>query len=316
VNAPLALRSAIVTGATGPIGLKLIELLTGKGIRVRAVLNPASSRNALAPASALVRAVPCGLRGLADLEAEPCDAFFHLGWAGAENRAARNDASRQAANIGYTLDAAHLAARCGCKAFVGAGSQAEYGRLPDGEGGVARTDSPTNPVEAYGVAKFAAGRLSAALCAQLGVRHCWGRILSVYGEHDRPITVIMQTLTSLLNGEAPELTTPCEQMRDFLYAGDCADALYRMALSGTDGTAYPLGGGTRRPLKDYLEEVRAIVNPAQAIHYGSQPYPEGQMMDMAADTGVLTRDTAWRPSVAFPEGIARLRDWLYAQRNA
>ena len=34
----------------------------------------------------------------------------------------------QLQNIQYTLDAVRLAKRLGCKVFVGAGSQAEYGR--------------------------------------------------------------------------------------------------------------------------------------------------------------------------------------------
>ena len=307
VNAPIPIRSAIVTGGTGPIGIKLIELLVSRGIRVDAVLNPASSRNNRILESPLVRRISCGLEGLASWEpVDAHDALFHLGWIASENRAERNDADKQAVNIGYTLDAARLAVKAGCVVFVGAGSQAEYGFLPDG---VARVDSPTNPVEAYGVAKFAAGRLSASVCGQAGIRHCWGRILSVYGEYDRPTTFIMYVINALLRGDAPRCS-PCEQAWDYLYTGDCANALYHMALSGRDGVAYPLGSGTQRPLKEYVEEVRAIVNPRLEVLYGALPYPEGQVMRMAADTRALMENTAYRPAVTFADGIRGVLRWL------
>ena len=47
----------------------------------------------------------------------------------------------QEPNIQYTMDAVCLAKRLGCKLFVGAGSQAEYGRV-DGKIG---SNTPVNP---------------------------------------------------------------------------------------------------------------------------------------------------------------------------
>ena len=44
----------------------------------------------------------------------------------------RDDVAAQMKNIQYTLDAVELVKRSGCSAFIGAGSQAEYGRIADG----------------------------------------------------------------------------------------------------------------------------------------------------------------------------------------
>ena len=66
------------------------------------------------------------------------------------------------------------------KAFVGAGSQAEFGianaKLSD--------ELPKDPKTGFGIAKLAACRLSQLECANLGIRHVWGRILSCYGPGD------------------------------------------------------------------------------------------------------------------------------------
>lgn len=53
----------------------------------------------------------------------------------------RNDLYMQNLNIKYTLDAVELARRLGCNTFIGAGSQAEYGRVD----GIISPNTPTNP---------------------------------------------------------------------------------------------------------------------------------------------------------------------------
>jgi len=307
MNSPTSIKSAIITGPTGPIGRKLISLLANQGVRLLLVSHAASGRNGALAARFGGNLLTCGLQGLGSImPQERFDAFFHLGWLGAENRETRNDALKQGKNIRYTLDAVELAARSGCKVFVGAGSQAEYGLLPDD--GIVRIDTPVAPVEAYGVAKYSAGRLSARLCGTLGIRHCWGRILSVYGEGDRETTLIMYAINCLLRGEKTKFT-PCEQLWDYLYTGDCAKALWAMALAGTDGTAYPLGSGEQRPLKDYLEQIRQAVNPDATMGYGAHPYPQGQVMRMRADMGPLQEDTGFRPETDFQSGIQALLEW-------
>lgn len=59
----------------------------------------------------------------------------------------------QTDNIKNELEAVKLAKRFGCETFVGAGSQAENGRLKDGE--KVSPTSPTNPDNGYGIAKLA-----------------------------------------------------------------------------------------------------------------------------------------------------------------
>lgn len=300
MNQPVAIESAIVTGGTGLLGRKLLALLAEKCGRILVITHPGSHRNGYLTEIPGVEIEMCGLQGLSGLQPRgQWDAFFHLGWIGSESPAARHEVAKQIESIRYSMDAVDFAARSRCKVFVGAGSQAEYGILPDG---VARIDSAVSPVEAYGVAKFAACRLTAIQCSQLGIRHCWGRILSVYGEHDRPITLVMYAIRCLLRGEMPRFT-PCGQIRDYIYSGDCAAALWRMAVSGTDGAAYPLGGGTPRPLKEYIEEIRRQINPAAEMGYGAIPYPADMAMHVSADMEPLRCDTGYEPKTSFEDGI-------------
>jgi nucleoside-diphosphate-sugar epimerase len=291
------------------LGQALARHLHKQGVVVTLLVRPDSPRLHAVPASENVRLIPCDLAHLSTLSAEKigtCDAFFHLGWVGTRGRE-RDDAALQAQNVQYTLEAVKLAARLQCAVFVGAGSQAEYGHAPP----PLTPTTPTHPVTAYGKAKHAAGHLSAEACRAQGIDHVWARILSVYGPGDHPDTMMMSCIQSLVCGE-PMAFTAGEPLWDYLYSADAARALARMALSGKNGTNYPLGSGHARPLKEYILEARDVLRPGQTMQLGALPTPPGQV-SLAADISPLTRDTGFVPQVPFAEGVRRTANWIKEQ---
>lgn len=90
----------------------------------------------------------------------------------------------------------------GCKRFIGAGSQAEYGPMD-----VPRIapDSPVHPTTPYGASKLAANQLSSMLCKELGMEWIWPRIFSVYGIYEKETTMIASGLRKMLKGEKQSL---------------------------------------------------------------------------------------------------------------
>ena len=158
---------------------------------------------------------------------------------------------------GDQIDLNKLGAALGCRVFVGAGSQAEYGRVE----GMLEPATPANPENGYGMAKLCAGLMSRTEAAALGMDHVWARVLSVYGPHDGPATMISGTIRALLAGQCPPLTQG-EQKWDYLYSADAAEAFYRMARSGQNGAVYPLGSGQARPLREYILALRDAIDPA------------------------------------------------------
>lgn len=293
------MRKIIVTGATGCVGSAVVRQAIAQGIEVTCIVHKDSKRVSNLPQSERVHVVECNLSDYSSLElAGQYDAFIHLSWEKTFG-ASRDDAEIQTRNIQYTLDAVRLAHRCGCSVFVGAGSQAEYG--------VQTQDlTPTLPVcpeSGYGIAKYAAGKLSAMLCKSLGIRHNWVRILSVYGPNDGENTLISYAIRELKAGHSPELTK-CEQMWDYLYAADAGDAILSVAAKGIDGKTYPLGSGKGRKLSEYIEDIRKTINPSVEIRYGVKEYYPHQPMHLVADIRELKEDTGWEPQISFREGIS------------
>ena len=293
----------MVTGGTGVIGVALILALVSHNIEVLVLHNENSRRLENIPTHPLVQLCPCSLDGLSNFKNTSnlsYDVFFHMAWSGTIGEK-RDDVYTQQENVKFALDAVGAAKRLGCKVFIGLGSQAEYGVAEE----KLRYSTPTNPKSGYGIAKLCAGQLTRKYTLQLGMEHIWVRVLSVYGPYDSPATMIMSTIDKLSKGIIPSLTAG-EQIWDYLYSSDAAEALLLLAQNGISGKIYVLGSGEGRPLREYVEEIRNIVAPSAKINFGSVPYGENQVMYLCADISDISRDTGWSPKVNFKKGIESL----------
>ena len=87
--------------------------------------------------------------------------------------------------------------------------------------------------------------------------------------------------------------------------------------SGIGGKTYVIGYGKSKLLREYLEEVRDILCPAQDMGFGERPYNADAVMHLECDISELTADTGFVPSVDFEEGIRRLANTYIVgmQRN-
>lgn len=294
------IKKAIITGATGAIGMALVQKLLAENIRVLVIAHRGSKRIKNLPKSAHIQVMEADLEELQDLKlpGEDWDAFYHLAWGGTFGEA-RNDMYLQNDNIRYTLDAVKLAHRSGCRLFVGAGSQAEYGR----QEGILREDTPVRPENGYGMAKLCAGQMSRQLCAQLRMKHIWTRILSVYGPYDGENTMISSAIRNILEGK-PTHFTKGEQMWDYLYSGDAAEILFRLAEGGKDGKVYVLGNGKARRLREYIEILAKKLDFDGALGIGDIAYAGKQVMHLEADILPLQEDIGYIPATEFEDGIA------------
>lgn len=294
------------------IGHALTAYLLRQNVEVTILVRQNSKRITSLPKDENVKIVTCDLSQIAELQLadRDYDVFFHLGWTGTFG-AARNDMLLQNKNVEYTLEAVKLAHRLGCKTFIGAGSQAEYGRV---DGQKLTPQTPVMPENGYGMAKLCAGQMSRIMAQNYGMRHIWFRILSVYGPYDGEQTMIMSSIIKMLNKESPEYT-PAEQVWDYLYCEDAAEAFYLAAQKGKDGAIYCLGSGSTKPLRAYIEMIRDNIDSRIALKFGARPYVDKQVMYLCADISNLREDTGFEPKDTFDEGIRKTIAWYRGMEN-
>ena len=301
------MKNVMITGPTGEVGLALVNELLHEDIKVYAVVRPDSKRSDRLPSHELLSVIPCSLSELEKLSKNTLlqnadiDTIYHLGW---DHSRDHYNVHAHYKNIGYTLSAVRLAKSLNIKNFVGAGSQAEYGRV---EGNLS-PDTPAFPDTAYGMAKLCAGQMSRLLCKQLEIRHIWPRILSVYGPGDAESTMVISTIRKLLSKEKPTLTKGGQEW-DFLFSEDCAKALFLIGEKGKDGAVYCIGSGKTYPLRYYFEQIRDAIDPALPLGIGEIPYRDQQVMYLCADITSLNKDTGFEPQISFQEGIRRTVEW-------
>lgn len=293
----------VITGATSMLGISLIEYLLSHGVeKVLAVCSPGSARMKNIPIHSCIQTIQCDLTCLENIKRftqEEYDVFYHFAWVGTQAQM-RNNIKVQMKNIGYTLDALRLAKELGCKTFIGAGSQAEYGICEE----PLTEETPAWPQNAYGLSKYIAGKLSQLYAKEIGMRHMWVRVVSVYGPHDRGDTMIMSTLRQLLaTGHAS--FTKGEQIWDYLYESDAARAMALIGSKGESGSVYVLGSGKAYSLRKYIEEMISVLGEGYIAKFGEVEYKADARMYLCADITKLTKDTGFLPQTDFKTGISK-----------
>lgn len=300
----ITMNTIVVTGATSMIGSAIIRSALKHNVeKVYAVVRPGSTKLDHLPVDQRICLVACDTSHMTDLPElihDRCDVFYSIAWSltGRERNA---DLMAQTVNIGYTIEAVEAAKELGCRAFVGAGSQAEYGRsavLPMGP------ETATDPVQPYGIAKFAAGKMALTRASQLDLDAFWVRIFSVYGPYEKPTTMISSSLKKMKDGEVCDFTEGT-QTWDFLYADDAGEAFIAIGRKAHGRKVYCLGSGEGKPLRDYILTMRDVVNPDLPVHLGAISYGPAGPLSICADITTLTEDTGWRPAISFEEGIRR-----------
>lgn len=301
------MKRVVITGATGMLGIALIKKLLKEKMEIIAIVRPNSSRVNKIPKSTHIHIIEADLSNLIEVSEKikkKQDVFYHFAWEGTYGNS-RNDMYMQTKNIQGTLNAMELAVRLGCEVFIGAGSQAEYGIVE----GKMSPETATKPQTGYGIAKLCAGQMSKVVCEKNNMRYVWMRVLSVYGPHASMQTMVAAGISEMLKNKQPQYTKG-EQMWDYLYTDDAAEAFWLVAENPNAKGIYCLGSGKVRKLSEYIKEIRDVVAPNMQIHFGAIPYYENQVMYLCADIDKLQCDTGFSPKIDFKNGIELTTRWI------
>lgn len=286
----------IVTGATGFIGRALCKEMLENNHDVTAVIRPGSKKRELLPQG--VKVVELELDKLNELNElkEKFDIFYHLAWNGSSGDD-RNDFYIQNSNITYNAEAVKAAKVCGCKKFIGAGSQAEYGVVRN----ICTEDTNTNPFMMYGAAKLASYHMSNILAKQLKISFVWARIYSVYGIGENEGTLVNYMIKMLKKNKSPELSC-CENMWDYIYITDCVRALRMLGECKRTEGIYNISNGNPKILKEFVKDICDIVNSSVEVKFGVKQSVEERTFWLEPNIEKIEK-IGFYPKVEFKEGI-------------
>lgn len=271
---------ALVTGATGLIGGRLVAALDGE-----VVVFDGEVRD-----GAAVTAAAAG-----------CDVIHHLAGRTTVGAAADGPAEAFAVNVMGTAAVLEAARAHGCRVVV-AGSDRVYG---PGEG-ACDEDAPLRPADAYAGSKACADLLARSWHGSFGVPVAVLRLASVYGPGDRHASRLVPGLVAAAReGRAPVLRSDGTPRRDLLHVDDAvaafvaADAALRDA---PEGVAWNVGTGTTAAVGDVAALVGELAGVTAAPELGDTREPAMRTGDPAR----FTARTGWRAAVSLRDGLSAL----------
>lgn len=292
----------ILTGASGFIGTALLKKMDSSSKIDPIILLRSDSKlktNILNRKAVIIRYSSLhDDKLLDDLRRNTPDVFIHLAWSGVSGNE-RNELFQITKNIQLTIDAVELAAQCGCKQFIGIGSQAEYGTVNKK---ITEADN-TYPSTIYGKAKLSSHYAASGLCQFYKILFTWIRVFSTYGPNDDPKWFIPYIITEIINNRIPRLTK-CEQQWDYLFVDDAADGILSLANLKSEGI-FNLGFGESTPLKKIVQEIISQLHTTIQPEFGALSYRKDQIFHLEADIAKIKQVTGWTPSITIEEGLKR-----------
>ena len=305
------MKNVIVTGANGFVGGWLVRELIKNDVCVLALDREGCDNNI--PDSPKVEFMAMDLADVSALEgkieADKYDTFYHFAWAGSAGPA-RMDDKLQLNNALWTADSLRLASKLGCKKFVCAGSIMEKETLAavynDG-------NKPGMPY-IYGAGKLIAHCICKPIAAELGIDLVWAYITNAYGEGELSPRFVNTTIRKIINNE-PLQFTAATQNYDFIHVEDVAKAFYAIGENGKPFCEYTIGSSNAKPLKEFIIELKEALAPDADLLFGNVPFTGINMPLLEFDTTATERDTGFKATISFGEGVKRTMDWIISTEN-
>ena len=288
-----------VVGADCFIGVPLVRRFLKSGNEVIAVVRPNSQNTCALGFEQNISIVPLDFLCYDELceRTGYFDCMVVLTWIGTRGLDRVNE-SLQKKNYQIIYKTIKSAIKNGCKKVLTAGSQAEYGLCDQ----IITEETPCKPNTAYGKYKYKLFTNLETYCKKNGVSFKEPRFFSLYGPGDYQGSLIMSTISKMINGLECSFTDST-QMWDYLYVEDAVEAVSLLCTKECADGAYNLGSGDIRQLKEYIEELKKVLGSNSPLKYGVIQFGPTGKISIQPSIAKLKNELNWAPKYTFANGI-------------
>ncbi|MDG1668458.1 MAG: dTDP-glucose 4,6-dehydratase [Opitutae bacterium] len=142
--------------------------------------------------------------------------------------------------------------------FLHVSTDEVYGSLEPDASGFSET-TPYDPHSPYSASKAASDHLARAWAHTYGLPVLVTNCSNNYGPYQSPEKLIPVVILKCLRGETIPVYGKGENIRDWLYVTDHAEALYTVVTKGRVGETYNIGGNNERTNLDLIKKLCAIL---------------------------------------------------------
>ena len=190
-----------------------------------------------------------------------------------------------------------------------------------GETGMFTEDTPYDPRSPYSASKAASDHLVRAWGETYGLPVVLTNCSNNYGPYHFPEKLIPVVILNALHGRPIPVYGAGENVRDWLYVEDHADALLLVLQKGEVGRSYNIGGENEARNIDLVRTICTLLDerrPANAPHEKLIKFVDdrpGHDLRYAIDPKRIRDELGWSPSVTVEEGLAKTVDWYLANED-
>lgn len=199
--------------------------------------------------------------------------------------------------------------------FLHVSTDEVFGSL--GETGYFTETTPYDPHSPYSASKAASDHLARAWADTFKLPVLVTNCSNNYGPYQFPEKLIPVVILKALRGEPIPVYGKGENIRDWLYVGDHAEALHTVITRGKVGETYNIGGNNERKNIDLVRLLCGLLDELKPRTDG-QPYANqisfvtdrpGHDLRYAIDASKLKRELGWTPKQDHTSGFRRTVQW-------
>ncbi|WP_045388445.1 dTDP-glucose 4,6-dehydratase [Falsirhodobacter sp. alg1] len=184
-----------------------------------------------------------------------------------------------------------------------------------GETGQFTEETPYAPNSPYSASKAGSDHLVRAWAETYGLPIVMTNCSNNYGPYHFPEKLVPVVILKALAGEPIPVYGKGENIRDWLYVEDHADALLTVLQKGELGRSYNIGGENEARNIDLVRTICTILdekrpkNAAYADQITFVTDRPGHDMRYAIDPERIRTELGWRPSVTLEQGLEKTVQW-------
>ena len=129
-----------------------------------------------------------------------------------------------------------------------------------------------------------------------------------YGPYQFPEKLIPLMISNAMESKPLPIYGDGQQIRDWLYVDDHARAILAVIEHGRFGEIYNIGGSRALPNLDVVRKILAAVGKPESLMQTVKDRP-GHDRRYALSSEKLMRETGWKATVPFEEGLRATIDW-------
>ena len=185
-----------------------------------------------------------------------------------------------------------------------------------GREGLFREDTPYAPNSPYSASKAGSDHLVRAWRETYGLPTVTTNCSNNYGPYHFPEKLIPLTILNALEGKPLPVYGRGENVRDWLFVDDHAEALTLVVRKGLIGQSYNVGGRNEKRNIDVVESICGILDEIRP--QAGRSHKElitfvtdrpGHDARYAIDCSKIERELGWAPKETFESGLRKTVQW-------